>query len=304
LEKIIITVIGVGNVGKCIANLLLTFQKPLTINLIDPDARVEGLFLDLVTAGNVTNIHEIHLNNYQFFTESDFVFHTAGAKIPLGADRDTVVKESIELTQSIFTSINFVKQPKVIVIANPVEVITYFTYVFSGLPKENVVGTGTYVDAIRFNYFASLLLKVKSSDVESYFVGEHGKYLVPLFSKIHIQQNNILTLLSKNEIDNLVELTKKTALEIKKTQDSTIYGVAWCAVDVFKQFLYENQQILTISVLPNKENSALLNHSKLAISLPVKIVKGEVKQISNWTYTKEEQRQLLISANNISKHIF
>lgn len=252
-RELVITIIGFGNIGKTLGVLLLPFSDfNFNINIIDTDWDVLGAVLDLEHAAQFYDNHQISHNSEALLKNSDFVFHCAGASVPKGKSRMVTCQASIEITETIFQHFNPVKQPFIIVVANPVEIITFITQKLTGLPPERVIGTGTLLDSIRMNYIVKQTHQEIDS-VEAIILGEHG---TSAFLSEQLSRVNGLTfssLFDKDTLEELLITMKASAYEIKKTQEATIYGVSYCALQIFESLLSSKGQKLPVSTaIPEK----------------------------------------------------
>lgn len=299
----IITVIGLGNVGQTIVQNLLMFNRSsFIINIMDP-ANVHGSILDLQHALVVEKKHQLYYNNTQLFEQSDYVFHTAGPYFELGASRLSVTDKSIKMTYKIFESISFQKAPFIIVISNPVDIISYHVWKATGLPQQKVFGVGTYLDTVRFQHYLAEAFNVSTSDVEAIVLGEHGDSQVPICSQLRIKNTDTNTADALEKINKAILQTPKAAYQIRLTQGATKFGVSTCAIKMFLAILENKPLFAQASVLLNQENRTELNSPELYISVPVLIDGEGVKQFSLVGLTNKEKNQLAKSAMILYQNI-
>lgn len=265
--ELIVTIIGFGNVGKIIGALLLPYKDyRFTINIIDTDPNVFGAILDLEHGKQLYENHRVSHNSKELLNTSDFIFHCAGGSVPLGGNRLAVCQSSIEITEAIFKNFKPTKKPFIIVVANPVEIITFMTQKITGLPKENVIGTGTFLDSIRMNYV------VKKTDlgitsVDAILLGEHGTtaFLSEQLSTVNGLPFN--SLFNNDTLEELMMQVKTSAQEIKKTQKATIYGVSYCAMQIFESLLSEHVKKIPVSTFIPFNMSQIIGATDISISL-------------------------------------
>lgn len=297
----IITVIGLGNVGRTVVQHLLAMEATFTINVIDPSEAVEGTFLDLAHSNALEKRHQLTWNDEYLLKRSDFVFHTAGPYFELGASRLSVANESIALTYQIFGNIGFEKTPYIIVISNPVDVITYHTWRASGLPAEYIIGTGTYLDTIRFEHYLAEHFQVALPQVSGLVLGEHGRSAVPILSQTHIEGEDLshhIGLVGRAKYDVV-----NAAYNIRKTQGATMFGVSVCAIEILKALLGELNLEAPLSIVLDERNQAKLQQKHLAISVPTKIEQGKLVQYSLEGLPDNEIEQLRCSARVVAEHL-
>ena len=187
-----VTVIGFGNVGSSLTLLLLKTQHALRLNIMEPDEQAEGAFLDLAHGMPLYQDKELNFNDEGLFLNSDFIFHTAGTPNVSGASRLSTAQQNVALTKDIFEHRNFLKDPFIIVITNPVDLVAKAVNQYSGVPSEKIIGTGTFIDSMRLAYYLSTLSNYKASDFDAFVLGEHGSSQVPVFSSTKVNGKSIL----------------------------------------------------------------------------------------------------------------
>lgn len=235
----IITILGFGNIGREICFSLLNFDDNFTINIIDPSDEIDGSLKDMIQAMGFNSNHSITINNSDLFNASHYVFHCAGANVPIDASRLSIVKESVEITEIAFEKYRPNPEAKIIVVSNPVEIISFITKQITGLPSKNVIGTGTSLDSIRMNY----LSKMKYPHLKNpnfILLGEHGHHIILDKDRSSLDSNIAHNILSEHQIDELLGDVKKCARAIKKTQGFTLYGPVMSSLKVFR-CLFKNE---------------------------------------------------------------
>ncbi len=288
----VISIIGFGNIGKYISGLLLSNKDHrFQINIIDVDWKVYGGILDFEHAGEIFPQHHISYNSQELFQKSDFIFHCAGASVPPGKSRLSTCQASIEITEAVFHKFSPVKDPKIIVVANPVEIIAYLTHKITGLSASHVVGTGTYLDSIRMNYMLRKT-NVDISQANAILLGEHGTttFLSEQLSTVNGQ--DLAFFFSKDTIEELMNAVKAAAAEIKKTQKATIYGVSFCAVKIFESLLGEQPSNYPVSTYIPDHLSKILGNSKMYLSLYAQIDKVGALPIASYLPNQVELKAL------------
>ena len=279
MKMINITVIGFGYVGSSLSLLLLNSKHPICLNVIDPNPMCEGAFLDLAHGMSLFKEKELHVNNEELFLNADFIYYAAGTPNLHGGSRLSRSRQNMQLSREIFEKRVFAKTPYIIVITNPVDIISQSVYQYSGLPQDHVIGIGTFLDSIRLAYYLSNLCGVRISDIEAIVVGEHGDSQVPIYSACSVDGQAIIdhSAFSKNDLEKARLLTKDAAFQIRETQEGTTYGVSKCAEILLDYLLGTEEYFLTLSMLTNEHYRSLLNLEKdIYIGLPVKIKNGKI----------------------------
>ncbi len=300
-NQITITVIGFGNVGRAVVHHLIQHPNPYIINIMDPSEHTEGSWLDLNHAAMLQPQHELKRNCADTFNASDFVFHCAGKGVAPGASRLSIVMENKELTQQIFENFKPTKDPKIIVVTNPVDIISYYTWKYSGVASYKVIGTGSWLDTERMNFYIKEHTNTQKP-IRTMLIGEHGQSVVWMKSHSYIGAIPITEGLTISEQDLLFQKTLDAAKTIKATQTATIYGVADVAVSVMRELITPQNLIVPVSTLISPEYKQLLNCGDIFISIPVLLDHEGAHPIPMIKMTAEELTQLQNSAQVIEEN--
>jgi L-lactate dehydrogenase len=286
--KITVSVIGFGNIGKFLSGLLLAkTEHQIHLNILDTDWHVFGAILDFEHAMELYPNHSISYNNEELLNSSNFIFHCAGASVPRGKSRLITCQKSVEITEAIFKNFRPQTEPFIIVVANPVEIITHITQKVTGLPKHKVLGTGTFLDSIRMNYIIK-----KTNDnvkvVDAVLLGEHGTtaFLSHQYSTVNGQP--IDHFFDANSIDELMNTVKASAEEIKETQKATIYGVSYCAMQIFDALLSNEVRKIPVSTFIPSYLSNELEDTDISLSLYSDVSKEGVRVVKEYNPNEDE----------------
>jgi len=293
-DKMIISIVGFGNVGRTIS-LLLHSQKEieqLAINIIDISENLSGTLLDLGQASKLfENRIQYTFNDWFLYEQSNFIFHCAGVSVPPGASRRQIVEENKRVTKELFQGYSFINNPIVIVVTNPVDIISNSVVSYSNIPSNKVIGVGTFLDTIRMRHFLSEALGDNYS-FNSILLGEHGDAIVYMSQYDNFASLNLPTQSLKEIIASCLDKTKDSAHQIKKTQGATIYGVASCAIEILHALLKPTEKAYPLSVSVPKEYLDQWGFEPFYMSLPVTLDKSGVKNYEPLKATKEELKAL------------
>jgi malate/lactate dehydrogenase len=293
-------VIGLGETGATIVALLNEKLRNATINVYDPADWISGRLLDLHHASVYKN-NSIVLNNFSQGGNCEYLFFCAGIRNEKGGNRMDMVKQNKAIIKSVFDNLKVNPRAKIIVLTNPVELITEWIYEY--LENEFVVGTGTGLDYYRLKFIAARELGVLPIDVDIPVVGEHGSTMLPLFSQGTIQGVSAAKLISpKVQLDLTLEL-KDSASTIRITEEATKYGVAQCAIDLMESFESKKKTLRFVSY---KVPASLQDELKLSypifLSLPYAISASGLKE--KWSNYRgvQEIAQLNESAKKVEQY--
>lgn len=283
-----ISIIGLGNVGISLAQIILNDPESIHLNIMEPGDNAKGRYLDLAHSLPLLKNKNLSLNNSELLGNADFIFHTAGICNHQGQSRLEIAKENIDLSYEIFEKIQFEKKPYIINISNPVDIISYHIQQATGLDTMKVIGTGTLLDSARYAYY----LAEKNID-QTMVLGEHGNSQVALTSTL----NSI-----PDRIEEVIENTRYAARSIRETQDYTAYGISQSAYYIFKALLNTENSIMALSVQINDHYKKLLNMDQdINLGLPCSVSKKGIT-ILELKLHQEEIKALTESAKIIKEH--
>ena len=276
MQQFTISVIGLGEVGTIISALLISDFNRINLNLIDIKTDISGRILDLEHAASVQNIN-VTVNNQKKLIQSDFIVFTAGFSNPKGKDRNTVVIHNKKIVELIFEGVKLKNNATIIVITNPVEIISQLISKTLN-HKYLVIGTGTALDTFRFKYLLSEKFQIDITKVKALVLGEHGEYMIPIFSKCFVNNQSIMDLLTPKECHQLTTELKNTATTIRMTEQATKYGVSQIVMTIIKALNTNNSSVkIPISIMINDYYKKYLRtNDDIFISLPCEISKNKV----------------------------
>lgn len=247
--KITVTFIGFGNLGRTLSTLLMAHESiAFHFNIMEVSKKLSGTLLDFQHALTLYPQHTWSFNDQEAMNNSDFIFHSAGAIVAPGNTRRDASETSIRITESALLSYNPQKQAFFIVLANPVDIISYVSYKLTKLPASHVIGTGTFLDTLRMNLALKAYLP-ELRKIESVLLGEHGSSVFMSHQLSKAGDKHIHKLLKEEELDNCLEEVKHAANLIKQTQGATIYGVSHIAYQLFLALLKDEVSLLPLSTM-------------------------------------------------------
>jgi L-lactate dehydrogenase len=269
-----VTVIGFGSVGSALSLLLLNNKNNMRVNILEPDPNKEGAILDLSHGMSLYPGKELYVNDYDMFANADFIYFTAGTPNLHGGSRLSTAKQNIQLTKDLFDDQEFNKVPYIIVITNPVDIISYHVMKFSNLPYDHVVGIGTFLDSVRLSYYLSVLSDYKADEINAYVLGEHGDSQFAAYSMTKVQGSPIteFAFFSPERLEEAQTLTRNAAFQIRETQGGTLYGVSKCAETILNSLMSSEVSHYPLSILTNEHYNKMLKLDRsVYISVPIQI---------------------------------
>lgn len=304
-----VAIIGVGNVGATTAYTLINQGLCEEIVLIDVNKeKAIGEALDMQHSIYFMNRNiNVHAGDYQECQDADVVIITASVPMdPHANDRLSMLDGSKKVMKSIITNVmasgfNGI----IVVISNPVDVMTYYAYKLSGLPKNQVIGTGTTLDTARLAVEISNLYDLDCKSVSAFVMGEHGDSEIVSWHSATIGGKNLEDVMKDNKErtrdETFEKLRKKTTAagwEIFHRKGATTYGIASSVAAVVKSILFNENRILPVSVLLEGECGI----NDVYLSVPTIINQIGAKEIVEIKLDAKEEEALKASADVVSSY--
>ncbi|WP_265444899.1 L-lactate dehydrogenase [Acetivibrio straminisolvens] len=299
-----VAIIGTGFVGASAAFTMALQQTANELVLIDVfKEKAMGEAMDINHGLPFMGQMSLYAGDYSDIKDCDVIVVTAGANRKPGETRLDLAKKNVliakELTQNIMKHYN---HGVILVVSNPVDIITYMIQKWSGLPVGKVIGSGTVLDSIRFRYLLSEKLGVDAKNVHGYIIGEHGDSQLPLWSCTHIAGKNINDYINDPKYDfkeedkiKIAEDVKTAGATIIKNKGATYYGIAVSINTIVETLLKNQNTIRTVGTVIN----GMYGIEDVAISLPSIVNSEGVQEVLHFNMTPEEEEALRHSANQV-----
>ena len=246
-----VMVVGTGNVGMSYAYALV-HQRTAVNELVLVDintADAEGEAMDLRDALTVSPSYlKITDGSYADAGDCDLIVITAGVPQKPGESRMDLLKKNAAIFKDMIGQIMDNGFKGIFLIAsNPMDVMTYLVWRYSGLPKEHVIGSGTVLDSSRLRYRVSQRLLVNPVNVHAYQVGEHGDSEFALWSCANVGGQAVTDLIGAQELSEIEEYARKEAYTIIEKKGATYYGIGSCLASITNCILNDERRILPVS---------------------------------------------------------
>lgn len=302
-QKIIL--VGDGAVGSSYAFALVAQNIAQEIGIIDINrAKAQGDAMDLSHALAFTSPKKIYAADYSDAHDADIVVITAGAAQKPGETRLDLVHKNLKINRAVVKEIVASGFKGIFLVAsNPVDILTYSTWKFSGFPKEKVIGSGTSLDSARFRQALSDLLEVDARNVHAYILGEHGDSEFPVWSHANVAGLPIYDwVMAHPEIDeeamvNLFFSVRDAAYDIIEKKGATFYGIAVSLARITQAILDNENAVLPLSVYVNGEYGL----DDIYIGSPAIINAQGIKQVIEIPLTDGEQDRMTASASQLKE---
>lgn len=277
-----VALIGCGFVGSASAFALMQSGLFSEMVLIDANTdKAEGEALDIAHGLSYAKPMQIYAGKYEDIADAAIIVISAGANQKPGETRLDLVKKNISIFRSIMGELNRVKVEGILlIVANPVDILTAAAQNLSGLPENRVFGSGTVLDTARFKYLLGEHLDVDARNVHAFILGEHGDSEIAVWSSANISGipvNEFCEL--KGHFDHekamkeIADNVKNAAYEIIQKKQATYYGIAMSVRRICEAVIRDEKSILPVSRMLHGEYGL----DGMALSLPAIVGKDGVE---------------------------
>ncbi|PRY83727.1 L-lactate dehydrogenase [Alkalibacterium olivapovliticus] len=304
-QKIIL--IGDGAVGSSYAYALINQNIGQELGIIDVNVeKAEGDVMDLTSALAFTAPKKIYVADYADCHDADLVVYTAGASQKPGETRLDLTEKNLRITKDVVEKVMASGFDGIFLVAtNPVDILTYAVYKLSGLPSNQVIGTGTSLDSARFRQAVANLLDVDVRNVHGYIIGEHGDTEFPVWSHANVAGLQINEWLNNNpdtDEQALVEIffsVRDAAYEIIKRKGATFYGIGVSLARITRAILSNEHAVLPLSVYLEGE----YGESDIYIGSPAIVNRKGIEKIVEIPLNDSEKEKMKYSTDTIRNHL-
>jgi len=296
-----ITVVGAGNVGATCADVMARKELANEIILLDIiEGVAEGKALDMWETApvNGTDTRVIGVtNDYSKTKDSDIVVITSGVPRKPGMSRDDLIGTNAKIVKDVTEKvIKYSPDAIIIVVANPLDVMTYTASLVSKKNRNQVFGMAGILDTSRFKAFIAAELNVSTRDIQTLLLGGHGDTMVPLPSYTTVSGIPISQFLDKDKIEAIVQRTRGGGGEIVKLMGTSAWYAPGAAVaQMVESIVRDQHRILPVCV----ELKGEYGMKDVFLGVPVKLGKEGIEEIIEVTLNDEEMELLTASSNAV-----
>ncbi|GGI14008.1 L-lactate dehydrogenase [Gottfriedia solisilvae] len=293
-----VVLIGTGAVGSSYAYALMNqgiCDELVLVDLNEEKAKGDVMDLDhgIVYAPSPINIK---FGSYEECEDAAIVVICAGAAQKPGETRLDLVSKNVKIFEVIVEKIMDSGFNGILLVAtNPVDILAYATWKFSGLPKERVIGSGTVLDSARFRYLLGKEFDTAPSSVHGYIIGEHGDSQVPVWSLANISGTMLAPQLSEDRQLELEIQVRDAAYKIIESKGATYYGIAMGLARITKAILKNENVVLPIGALLDGE----YGQKDVYIGVPSVINRRGIKNIVELSLDTNEFEKLFKSIKTL-----
>ena len=301
-------IIGCGFVGATSAYALVESGLFSELVLLDANHdKAVGEAMDLSHSIPFVRPMKVYAGDYDDLSDCAIIIITAGAGQKPNETRIDLVHKNVQIFKSIIPEITKRnKEAILLVVANPVDILTYVTLKLSGFPSNRVIGSGTVLDTARLKYLLGEHLNVDSRSVHAFIIGEHGDSELAVFSSANvsgIDLNDFCRLCGKcdkmSTMQNLYEEVKNSAYEVIQKKGATYYAVAMAVRRIAECIVRDEHSVLPVSSLINGHYGL----NDICLGIPAIVGRTGVEKVLDIPLDSSEQKNLESSAGKLKEVI-
>ena len=301
-----VAVIGTGFVGSSSAFALMESGLFSEMILLDADQnRAEGEALDISHGLPFARPMKITAGTYDDLVDAAIIVITAGAGQKPGETRLDLVKKNVAIFRTIIGEIAKRNcQGILLIVANPVDILTYVALKLSGFPENRVFGSGTTLDTARLKYLLGERLSVDARSVHAWIIGEHGDSQIAAWSSANVSGVPLSDFCSMRgftehdqDMEDIAEDVKNSAYKIIEKKKATYYGVAVAVRRICEAIIRDEKSVLPVSSIQH----GAFGIEGVALSMPAIVGKNGVEKQIPIKLNEKEQMELRKSADALLK---
>lgn len=299
-----VAIIGCGNVGMTAAYALLHTGQVNELLLVSRNREsIIGEQLDLEHGMSFLPTCKVSVtDDYADLVDTDVVIFSAGAAQKPGETRLDLCAKNCEIMETIIPQVvQYAPNAVIVMVTNPVDILTYKAYHLAKLPKGRILGTGTTLDTARFRFHLSEFLKVNPQSIHAYVLGEHGDSSFPAISSATVGGQFLTSLARFNDdrATSAFESAQRSANTIIKSKGATYYGIGTVISHIVAKILRDTRSVLPLSIPLHN----YLGHSGVALSVPCIIGRNGVEDILEIRLDWEEKQKLERSVKALKEYL-
>jgi L-lactate dehydrogenase len=299
-----VAIIGAGYVGSTAAYALFIDGVASEIALVDVrKEKAEGEALDLVHGALFTPFTKVtYGDSFSLCKDAEIVIITAGANQKPGETRTDLTKKNAAILKEMIPKIlKYNRNCILLMVTNPLDVLTYLALKYSKFPENRVFGTGTILDTARFRQLLGEYYKVNPQSIHAYVLGEHGDTEFPVWSSANISGIPLRDFdnYDKKALNSVFDKTRNAAYEIISRKGASYYAIGLAITKIVRTILTDQNEILPVSCFLDDYYSV----KGVCLSIPVVLSREGIKKKIKIPLDKKEQGLLVKSAETIKKNI-
>ena len=300
-----VTVVGAGNVGATCAQAIAFGDYVNEVVLVDiKEDLAEGKALDIYQCSAIVGFDTRVVgvtNDYSATKDSDVVVITAGRPRSPGMSRDDLINVNAGIVKAVVEEVvKYSPNAILIIVSNPLDVMTYHAYKISGFPKNRVMGMAGILDTARYRAFLAMELNVSPKDIQALLMGGHGDTMVPLPRYTTISGIPLSKFISGEKLDKIIERTKFGGGELTKLIGTSAWVAPGnAAAQMVRAIINDEKRIFPASAYLEGEYGI----NDLYIGVPVKLGINGVEEVIEVELNEEERKLLKTSEEAVRKMV-
>lgn len=295
-----ISIIGAGRVGSAAAFDILRYKLGDVVLVDIAENLAKGEALDMMQAAPAIEFDGkiMGTNDYSKIKGSEVVIIVAGLSRKPGMTRIDLMNKNASIVKSIVKEVvRYAPTCKLMLVTNPVDIMTYIAYKQSGFERNRVFGMGSILDTLRFRSYIAQELNVSREDVRALVIGEHGDSMVSLVEYASVSGIPITRLLGKQRIQRIVKLTVTSGSDVIKLKGSTTYAPAAVIAIMTDAILRGRNRVMGVSTCLERE----YGFSDVSVGVPVILGRKGVEKILELKLTAQSRKRLAKSISTIKE---
>ena len=301
-----ITIIGAGQVGSTVAYALTLKQLASEIVIIDiVKEKAMGEAMDIRQGTPFIGPVNVRDGDYEDAKGSDIVIFTSGVGRKPGQSRLDLTQTNVNIAKTVIPTITKACPDALyVIVANPVDILTYQFIKTSGIPASRIFGTGTMLDTARFRARIAETYKVCQENVHGYVFGEHGDSSFVPWDHAYVGCKKVQDILKDakkdlTDLDKIYVEVRDAAYEIIEKKKATYYGIGLGLTKIVKTILNDTNEILTVSAYLNGE----YGHKDIYIGVPAIINSNGARELLELELNENDQKRLDDSCEILSENM-
>jgi malate dehydrogenase len=298
-----ITVIGAGNVGATVANVLAQKDLAREVVLLDiKEGVAEGKALDIWQTSSILNFNTRVrgcTNDYLKTKGSGVIVITSGIPRKPGMSRDDLIKTNATIVKEVVErAIKYSPDAIILIVSNPLDVMTYVAYKAANKDSRKVFGMAGILDTGRYKAFIAEALDISPKDIHALLMGSHGDSMVPLRRYTSVGGIPVTELMNKEELDKIIERTRKGGGELVNLMGTSAWYAPGAAVAEMVEAIVDDQRrVFPVCAYLNGE----YGQKNIYLGVPVKLGKNGIEEIIQLDLNKAEMKLVEESANSVKE---
>lgn len=300
-----VSVVGCGNVGAAAAYAMLIDGTPTELVLYNRTIeQAEGLMLDFEHALSLYDDYTriVATDDYADCVDSNLIVVTAGARQAEGETRLDLVEKNKKIFADMIPKLAKVAPNAVLlIVSNPVDILTYEAFQLSGFPKNRVFGSGTMLDTARLQFHIGERMCISPKSVEAYVLGEHGDTSFPVFSSANVAGKPLCDFegFCEKDAQACYEDTRQAAYRIIHDLGYTCYSIGMVICEIMKNIFQNSRVVVPLSTILDD----YYGHSDVALSVPCVLGADGIEEVVKVPLSKKEQGQFEKSVKTLKEFL-